>query len=799
MRHALAALLLILATLAAAPASADILMTNHGFESGLTGWTQSHGERGVSASTARAWEGGTSALVSDDSGTAVGLESGRAPVTAGTTYLAFAKLHLISGRADLYVRFWNGATLLGSAYTQTSGPLGVWTDVQVKAAAPAGATQATVLLYSGAAATGTAHWDRILFTAQVTNLGVQVESSHPNGTTFGTGADERMAYSVFTGTQDDAARFVVIDTDTEKVVRQAALPGATGGWAAATATDGTVYVGTYTDTQLYKHTPGTAEVAPVAETSGSLIWCLTPGRDRKVYGGTYDTGAVFKYKPGEGRTYLGSAPIWPGRQYVRSIAYDPADDVTYLGTGTKAALVRFDNVSGAKSDILPAKYRDFSMVTTLKWTGGKLLARVEGTLLVLAVSGATAAVEAEIPGTAPELSEARDGKVYFLKDGTLHTYDLATRAQTSLGVSPAMEVTRFGWVGGTLVAVGSADNRARLFKYTPATGQTRSVEIAGAPILPAAINSIAGGPDGKVYSGSYLTGGTGVYDPIRGDTANLTADLMHRGGVSQTDAMLSHDGKLYLATYPGAKLYEQDPARPWAPRLLTSLADVGQSRPYALAGAPDGRIFVGTVPDYGRYDGALTVYDPATGGRTVHRNIVPDQSIVSLAHHDGLVYAGTSIRGALGTDQARASAARFVIYDPATGAADVRPLPGAAAQASTVTDVTVVDGKIWGFAEGYLFVFDPVAAKFTYVAQKFADVNPAYAASTQWRDADLRTVAKDPAHVYGTIGNHLFKIAKSGYAVTDLVPAAAGLDGLATDDLGNLYYKITGRLFRHAL
>lgn len=183
---------------------------------------------------------------------------------------------------------------------------------------------------------------------------------------------------------------------------------------------------------------------------------------------------------------------------------------------------------------------------------------------------------------------------------------------------------------------------------------------------------------------------------------------------------------------------------------------------------------------------------------SVHRDIVPDQSVVSLAYHDGLVYGGTSIRGALGTEAPLAGRARFFIFNPATGATVTKDLPPAAFDVSTVTDLTVVDGKIWGFAEGILFVFDPATGGFVYAAEKFTDVDPAYAATTQWRDADLRTVAKDPAHVYGTIGNHLFKVNRSTYAVTDLIPAAAGLDGLATDDFGNVYYKITGRLYRYA-
>ncbi|GAA0943691.1 hypothetical protein [Nonomuraea longicatena] len=803
MRPALTALLLVLVTLAV-PASADTLMTNHGFENGLTGWTQSHGTGGTAASTDQAWRGTASALLTDTSATEpVGLESGQVPVTAGTAYVAFAKVFPVSGRADLYLRFWSGAALLGSGFTPVSAPAGRWSDIQVKATAPAGATRASVVLYSANAVTGVTHWDEVAFTPEIANLGVQVENSTPNAVTFGTDAHRGVAYTVFTGTQDDDARFVAIDTATEKVVLSQPLEGATGGWAAATATDGSVYVGTYTNAGIYRHVQGTNTVTWRHKASGNQVWAMTPGRDGKIYGGTYPAAGFFKYREGSGYQDLGGVPVWPGKKYVRSIAYDDVADVTYLGTGSNAALIRFDNgdAQARKVDILPARFRDMSMVTSLKWTGGRLLARVEGTLLVFRMSGATATLEAEIPGTAPHLSDARDGKVYFVKGTALHAYDIAAKTEQPTGVDLAMEVSGFGWVDDTLVAVGGAENRARLFKYTPATGATRAAPVAGAPIMPAAINTIAGGPDGRIYSGAYLTGGMGVYEPIGGDGDDGRADLMHRGTISQTDGMLNHNGKLYIATYPGAKLYEQDPARPWAPRELLNLAGDEQSRPYALAGAPDGRVFIGTVPDYGRYDGALTVYDPATGGHRVHRDLIPDQSIVALAYHNGRVYGGSSIRGALGTTSARATATRFFVFDPATGAVAHQALPAAIAGKSTITDLTVVDGKIWGFAEGALFVFDPDTSRFLHVSEKFADVNPAYESSAQWRDADLRTVAKDPAHVYGTVGDRLFKIAKSNYALTTIVqkPANRALDGLATDDLGNIYYKIDGRLFRYAV
>lgn len=797
--------------------AADLPSTNYGFESGLSGWTQ-FGDGGNVATAERAYEGGQSAKVVDTSATnPTGLESARRTASAGRRYVAFARVNVASGQPDLYLRFHDSAgALTGTMYTSFSGALNSWTALRISGTAPAGTTRVSALVYSSKGNTGTAYFDEVLITADVTNLGVQVNNSQINGTTFGIGANQDKIYGIFTGSNDHAsypARFATIDANTETAVGSSApLPGAIGGWAATTATDGRVYLGSYSNGHVYRHTPGTTGVTDLGQAvAGEVhIWDMTAGTDGRVYGGTYKGASYFKYETGAGFSQIGSKPIWPGKQYVRALAFDPAEGATYLGVGTNAALIRFDRVTGAKHNILPAKYAGDSMVGGLTFTGGRLfVVMANGTLSVLNVvenpDGSVTATEEATLSSSLRMSPALDGKVYFLRSGQLHAYDIAARQFTPLGVTTPIGVTRLGWMrladqvaypGLTLVGVGNHDGRTHLFKYNPTNRASRTAGVTGTPLQPTNINSVGTGPDGKIYSGGYLTGATGVYVPMRGDANDLSPETVHRG-LSQTDSMLAVGTKLYFGNYPSARIYEYDPAAPWSvgtnPRQIMGLSSHYQDRPYALA-AGGGKLFVGTVPKYGRYDGALTVYDIATGQHTTLPNIVADQSVVALAYHNGKVYGGTTIRGGLGVDTSpRATEAKLFVYDVATGVKTEYTLP-ATRKLTAVTALRVVDGKIWGFAEGFLFVFDPATNRFTTSpVERFTDVKYTYGS---WNDAELVTIARDPAHVYGTIGNYLFKVNKSTLAVTKLV--TTGADGLTTDTYGNLYYSRYETLFRYA-
>ncbi|WP_410568015.1 hypothetical protein [Amycolatopsis sp. cmx-4-61] len=795
-----------------APAgAADLRIANGGFDQGLTGWSGSHSPGGVTAVT---WDGRTTARVDDTSAeNAYGRESQPGlPAAAGVRYTAYAQVWTESGVADLYLRFRDSAGRLLGSVTGGSVSGKKWNTATASGTAPAGTTSVSALIYSGVGNVGTAYWDEVALGQDDTDLGVQLESSVPNATTFAGGK----AYAVYTGTADSNPQLAVIDVATEKVTSKLTFPDTTdtptvGGWAATTATDGSVYLGTYPNSKLYRHVPGTTTLTDLGRAEGgySFIWDLEAGAGGKVYGGTYNDGRYFKYDNGKFTT-IGATPIVAGAEYVRSIAHDPAANTTYLGTGTNASLVRYDNVTGRTDSLLPAEYAHNSMVGGLTWTGGRLFAWLDRTLLVLQVvknadGSYRSVVDAAITDTDLHHSPAADGKVWFVKEGLLQSYDIATKAVQPTSVRPDLDVTGYSWENGTLTGLGGAPDGTRIFKYSPATGTSSTRLVSGTPVLPAAINALGTGPDGKIYTGGYLTGGTGVYDPRHGDADENHPDTPTRTGLNQTDSLLGHDGKLYIGVYPSARLYSYVPGGEWPPKLLYTGGAAGdkaadcragegpppQDRPYALAGAPDGTVYMGTVPKYGKRSGALSIWKEGTPGRTVC--VVPDQAVVSLAYAGGKVFGGTSTRGALGVNPvfAPGASAEVFSYDPANGAVTRYPLPSSRA----VTALAEVDGQVWGLSGGSLLTFDPAAPGAMKTQRLFADPDYETKSTMAWRDGVLLTVPKDPDHVYGTQGDRIFKIDKATKAVTVLL-TKSGVEDLTADRFGDLYYKIGERLYR---
>lgn len=800
--------------------AADIVLTNNGFEQGLTGWRQSHGSGGVSTSTERAYSGTASAKIVDGTATgSVGLESGFTAVTAGTAYGVQARVWIGSGSGSLYLRWYDAqGGLLGSTHTIHEGPTNRWITLRVTTTLPSGAARATALLYSGVADVGTVHFDDVAFSRKVADLGAQVVNSATRGVAFGRGADQHRVYAVFDGNTDQAARLGVVDANTATVVATHSLPGSINGWAATTASDGSIFLGTNSNAGLYRYSPAAGTLTNLGRVAAgeTYVWTLDAGTDGSVYAGTYPTAKLVKWEPGAGFATISWRPSsWPDFAYVRALAYDAANHVTYLSVGVEnTRLARFDNSTGAVHELLPDVFRNRGQLANMEFTGGRLFAGGRVLSITEQPSGMVTVTQDAIigGGRLSPAAPARGSNVYLVRDNQLIRYDLAARTVTPVGHATGFEVRKLGWVrladqaaypGETLIGFGNVLGEPWLFRYNPASGRFTQAEVTGArPTTPNEIRSLATGPDGKIYSGGHLSGGVGVYSPFAGDGNDLRPEQQFVG-ISQPEGILTHAGKMYFGTYTGAHVYEYDPSRPWdrdrggtnpreLPLNLAGLA-VAQDRPFALA-AGDGKLFVGTIPTYGKLGGGLGVYD-LTGDRVLarHVNLVPDQSITALAYHGGLLYGGTGIAGGIGVEPTQNEAKLFA-YDPATQAKVAEyalPVRGL----SEITALLAVDGQIWGFAEGWLFVFDPATRRFVHHSQVLND--PAYYNPPRWTDGRLITRPNDSAAVFGTIGNRqLLRIDRATKTVAVLTTASPLL-GLAADRDGHLYYAVGPRLYRY--
>ncbi|MGC5022027.1 hypothetical protein [Micromonospora sp. DT47] len=638
-------------------------------------------------------------------------------------------------------------------------------------------------------------------TVTVDSLGIPLRDVLLIGGTVAPGPKGKpLLWSAVSG---EPARLAAIDPATGRTVSVQELTGAPGSYAVAAAPDGTVYVGAYSTGDLYRRRPGPD--SPVENLgrplpSETYIWRLAVDEAGTVHGGTFPGARVFSYDPATGAT-RDYGQVLPGTQYVRSLAV--TGDKIYAGTQPDAHLFEIDKVSGERRELpLPDGIGSGTGQTVydLNAYDGRVYARfgsaINGRLGVYDISRRqwtdlvdnVAGLDVSEPGPG--------GLVYFTRAGRLTGYRPETGAFTDTGVVfPGRVVNNRGigwvtladprWPGRTLVGLLW---RGEMFRYNPLTGRSEVVrtDVPGEPIPLAALNV---GPSGTVYAGGYLNGGLARIDADTGK-----ADFQR---FAQVESVLETDGQVYLGAYPDSRLYRYDPGRQWSspeyspglpgssdnPVKLLDLKSYDQVRARALTDAGE-KVAYGTMPNT-TLGGALAIVDKATGAATVHRPVVTDSSIVSLAYAGGLILGGTSIDGGYTVPPPTQTEARLFGWDIATDskAFDITPVPGAKAIPALVVDRS---GLLWGLAGGQLFAVDVASRTVVQRIQLTPGVSGSRARLGY--DAARNTL-------YALVGGHLlFRLDASTGASTQLLDRPA--EFLAVHPDGRLFLGDGPELYR---
>ncbi|MDR8411085.1 PQQ-binding-like beta-propeller repeat protein [Nonomuraea sp. 3-1Str] len=524
------------------------------------------------------------------------------------------------------------------------------------------------------------------------------------------------------------AHLNAVDPATGAAVARLDLPGAAGAWAVDATPDGSVYAGTYGDGRLYRWTRegGVADLGRPLP-SENFVWSVAAGEGATVYGGTSPGGRLFGYDPATGFRDYGK--LSASHAYVRSVSY--AGGKIYAGTENPAAVFEVDAATGVAEKLPTPPGLD----VTDKWAydvnvaGGFLFVRYgsafPGPLHVWDIA-ARAWTDTLESAHGLDVSPPDDqGRIYFVKGGELVGYDPRTRTVTPTGMPFTGRVANtrgIGWAelglpdypGKSLVGLLW---RGLMFRYNPQTGARSFVQtgIQGEPID---ITAIADGPDGRVYVGGFLNGGFAALDPVTGEREEFHT-------FSQSEAMTAHGGKLYVGAYPEARVYAYDPSLPWNsteyspspepgpapnPARLLDFATDKQIRPRALT--PAGRyVAVGTMPDLGQVGGVLALWDPREGRMAYsQRHVVEDQSIVSLAYRDGVVYGGTSIYGGQSATPPTQPEAKLFAWSVREKRLlwELVPAPGKPAVPALAFDDR---GRLWGIAGGEVFAVNVATRK----------------------------------------------------------------------------------------
>lgn len=641
----------------------------------------------------------------------------------------------------------------------------------------------------------------------VTDLGEPVHKTQTQSTAIANAADGRpYAYMCAEGNTTTPAEFAVVDIRAKQTILDVRIAAGHGvGRNMSIAPTGEIYFGTSDGQDLYRYPPGADDVehlGALTDDPEQRIWALRVGDDGTVWCGTYPSGLLVSFDPASG-TSTNHGQAIDGEQYIGSV--QQVGELIYCGTQPNGRLATFDPSTGTFTEVQLPEGPVAAEITELNLRGSLLFVTTGGRTYVRDVD--TNEWVDEITSTSgygvSPLDPETATTVYVRADNVIKRYNVETRVLEPVGWAPNATPETWEWIDladpaapGLSIAL-TYWNNGRIYAFNPATRTTyyHQSDLMGSG---AQLVSIGAGPDGNIYSGAYLSPpGMGRWDPDNGEHELLT-------GTSQVEGFGSFNNDLVFGRYPQGRLYRYDLDQPWQmgtnPGPSVDLEpEHHQNRPQGFVQLDESTMVVTTVPYTGMHNGAITLWKPETNEVEVFRGLIENQTPVSLALLDGVLYCGTSINGGYGIDPVTSEAKLFA-WDPATRELvfETVPVKGAPTIAGLVTDE---DGQLWGLADGTLFQFDPKKRKVKYRRRLFEDSD----GSRYGNDHVLRI---QDGRMFGTTSNRVFEFDRHRRQPTVLYdgrtshenPEAAVARHLAIDRYGDLYFIGLGtRLFRYEL
>jgi len=443
-----------------------------------------------------------------------------------------------------------------------------------------------------------------------------------------------------------------------------------GSWGFTIDHENRIYLGSYYSARLLRFDPKAEKWDDLGQPAGeseSFICRITTARDGKIWGGTYPSAKLFSYDPKTGASE-DFGRMDPDQFYCYPTAGD--DGLIYCAIQfEKMDIAVFDPEKKTKTSLIPPESRKPGRMSLAKGRDGKIYSKLSTSdewFLIERGEKLVAVAKSNIPFAQSGLP---DGRTFRLIDGRL------LRIENPLTKEKKEIPLRYEAAGAYIFVVGT-------------------------------------GPDGKIYGSSMLPLRLFVYDPQSHSLVNLGKASHAAGEVYSMGAL---DGKLYLCSYPEARLSIYDPNKPLRfgddeeanPRDLGPMGD-GLYRPRAMIAGPHGNVYIGGYPDYGFLGGAISVYDPKQNERRVYRHIIQNQSIASLAYIQklDLIAGGSSIRGGTGT-HAIEKEAKLMLWDPKEEKKIFETVP--VPQAKTILSLAVtIEGLLYGITDNEkVFIFDP--------------------------------------------------------------------------------------------
>lgn len=507
--------------------------------------------------------------------------------------------------------------------------------------------------------------------------------------------------------------------------------------------------------QFFKYDVRSNKLETIGEASKALYWMKSSyavSARGLIYIGTYPRAAVSILDPNsEEVTVIDRVSPSKGSEYVINIE-TAEDGIVYFATGMQhGELWAYNPETEEKKQILPKNLKTYG---------------------------------------APKIWRAVDGRVYGQKGKTMFLCSEAaievvekTKAAIPVELDNLNEEMRALYLNreGDLVVENKNTKKESVIKST--------FEPAAREVL-----TIGDEYKGKLYGSGMKPGNIFTYDMQTGEIDDL--GVLTRGRVQAYD-ILAHQDRLFMTSYTGGfiDVFDIDEnGRPYNVKPVAHLHSLAkQERLLELQPAPDGFIYIPTVPIKGYLGGTLVRLDPETLEVEVFKDIVPNQSLMSVTvvPETGELLLTSSVQGGTSAKPTEKESV-IVLWDPVRKEVTYQGKP--------IEDVRIYEGAvrgnnglIYGTGGNILYVFDPI--KKEMITTQIVD-NPS---GNAMRIRLSSTLGAD-GMIYGidTRNGRLLRVDPKSNAVSILAEhgSLVGARTAKVKEDGYLYYATHSRLFR---
>jgi streptogramin lyase len=457
------------------------------------------------------------------------------------------------------------------------------------------------------------------------------------------------------------------------------MPAGIGSWGIIKGQDGNLYMGTYNDGMLLCFNPRASKWIPLPQAPASfrkkefIITDLVQAPNGDIYYGTYPGAHLVRYDPHAGTvTDLGKAG---DEQYLRWLAVTK-NGIILCGMGPRhGRVVAYMPKTRTFRTITPARYRTPGVFSKPLATGryvaeaqhrpgSRVLVYDPTTFKLLHVF--TVPAKNNGSGNQSIFTLVDPNHVLYQDDDLkLMKLNLTTGRRTVLFASPGTAANNRWYFdqSGNLLGL-LVQSYVYLNVHTgQVTHRPIPLPYPGQDIL--WLNTT---PDGLIYGGPRLGQTFFSYDPKK---KLLTSYDQVNDRTGEIYYGIPYEDRIYTISYAEAALSSFDPSKSWNPgesassnpRTILYMPE-DQYRPVGgIHLGPDGKMYIGTQPDYGLTGGALSIFDPKTESLKIHRNIIPNEQVGAVATDDHYVYCETDPRGGGGSKPV-ASGVHFFVWDP---------------------------------------------------------------------------------------------------------------------------------------